>query len=62
MCYLEKSKARTFFHDKIVKAANHSALYYWTSEGAAEVDFVIEKDSDVYPVEVKAGGSRHKKR
>ena len=30
-------------------------LYYWTSGGEAEVDFVIEKDGMVIPVEVKAG-------
>lgn len=28
-------------------------LYYWTS-GTSEVDFMIEKQSDVFPVEVKA--------
>ena len=28
-------------------------LYYWTS-GTSEVDFIIEKQSDVFPIEVKA--------
>ncbi|WP_201780272.1 DUF4143 domain-containing protein [Acetobacterium bakii] len=28
-------------------------LYYWTS-GTSEVDFMIEKKSDVFPIEVKA--------
>lgn len=30
-------------------------IYYWESQGRAEVDFVIEKDGDVIPVEVKSG-------
>ncbi|HCM59585.1 MAG TPA: ATPase [Bacteroidales bacterium] len=30
-------------------------LYYWESQGRAEVDFVIEKDGNVIPVEVKSG-------
>ncbi|HEY5555850.1 MAG TPA: ATP-binding protein [Acetobacterium sp.] len=31
-------------------------LYYWTS-GTSEVDFIIEKQSDVFPIEVKARGN-----
>jgi predicted AAA+ superfamily ATPase len=30
-------------------------LHYWTSEGRAEVDFLVEEDGRVYPLEVKAG-------
>ena len=30
-------------------------LYYWRSEGIAEVDFVVEYDGQTYPLEVKAG-------
>jgi uncharacterized protein len=30
-------------------------LYYWKSEGIAEIDFVVECDGQVYPLEVKAG-------
>jgi predicted AAA+ superfamily ATPase len=30
-------------------------VYYWTSEGTAEVDFVFADNRNVYPVEVKAG-------
>jgi predicted AAA+ superfamily ATPase len=30
-------------------------LYYWTSEGMAEVDFVLQKDNDIIPIEVKTG-------
>ncbi|MES2199964.1 MAG: AAA family ATPase [Chlamydiota bacterium] len=36
-------------------------LYYWTSEGVAEVDFLLEKDHEIYPLEVKSGTSQKKK-
>lgn len=36
-------------------------LYYWTSEGIAEVDFVISKHQKIFPLEVKAGFSKKKK-
>ncbi|MDR1135899.1 MAG: ATP-binding protein [Clostridiales Family XIII bacterium] len=30
-------------------------LYYWTNEGTAELDFVLQKDNDIIAVEVKTG-------
>jgi predicted AAA+ superfamily ATPase len=36
-------------------AANHHNLYYWTSGGIAEIDFILQKGDDIIPVEVKAG-------
>ncbi len=36
-------------------------LFYWTSEGKAELDFVIEQDDLIYPLEVKSGNSLKKK-
>lgn len=36
-------------------------IYYWTSSGQAEVDFVIANGQKIFPLEVKAGLSRHKK-
>lgn len=36
-------------------------LYYWSSNGKAEVDFLIQKDNHIYPVEVKSGSSRNLK-
>ena len=30
------------------------AIYYWTSEGTAEIDFVFADSRNVYPVEVQA--------
>jgi predicted AAA+ superfamily ATPase len=34
---------------------NHYGLYYWTSEGTAELDFVLQKGDDIIAVEVKTG-------
>lgn len=36
-------------------------LYYWASEGTAEVDFLTESDHEIFPLEVKAGMSEKKK-
>ena len=36
-------------------AANRIPLFYWKNDNTAEVDFVIQKEIDVIPVEVKAG-------
>jgi len=36
-------------------------LFYWTSEGKAELDFIIEQDDFVYPLEIKSGNSSKKK-
>ena len=30
-------------------------LYYWTTEGTAELDFVLQKGDDIFAIEVKAG-------
>jgi predicted AAA+ superfamily ATPase len=35
--------------------AKRYGLYYWTSGGIAELDFILQKDSDIIPVEVKTG-------
>ncbi|MFZ4099265.1 MAG: ATP-binding protein [Chlamydiia bacterium] len=42
-------------------AAGHRGIYYWTSEGMAEVDFLIERNHEIYPLEAKAGASQKKK-
>lgn len=42
-------------------ATKRKELYYWTSEGIAEIDFLIEEDHGIYPLEVKAGASQKKK-
>lgn len=35
--------------------AKHYNLFYWTSDGTAELDFILQKDSDIIAVEVKTG-------
>lgn len=40
---------------------NQYPLFYWTSEGKAELDFIIEQDDAVYPLEIKSGHSSKKK-
>lgn len=42
-------------------ATKHKESYYWTSEGIAEVDFLLEEEHEIYPLEVKAGASQKKK-
>jgi len=41
--------------------ATGKSLYYWTSHGTAEVDFLVEGDHSIFPLEVKAGTSQKKK-
>lgn len=41
--------------------AKQCPLFYWTSEGTAEIDFVVEHESKIFPLEVKSGLSKHKK-
>lgn len=37
-----------------LRARGH-ALYYWESDGLAEIDFVLQSGEEIIPVEVKAG-------
>jgi len=38
-----------------VFASKQYGLFYWTSDGIAELDFVLQKDNDIIAVEVKTG-------
>ncbi len=40
---------------------NFDELYYWSSEGKAEIDFVIQFEDKIYPLEVKSGMTSKKK-
>lgn len=42
-------------------ASGAKKLYYWASEGTAEIDYIFEADHEIYPLEVKAGESQKKK-
>lgn len=41
--------------------AGNPELFYWTSKSDAEVDFILQIDDAVYPIEVKSGTSRNLK-
>jgi uncharacterized protein len=66
---LQKDRLFTEFHGALtenyvaqeLKNKLASELYYWTSTGLAEVDFVIADQQTIYPLEVKAGVSKQKK-
>jgi len=34
--------------------ANQVPLYYWANDGRAEIDFLIQADRDIVPIEVKS--------
>lgn len=40
-------------------AYTNEELFYWTSNSDAEVDFLIQRNNQVFPVEVKSGMSRN---
>lgn len=42
-------------------AAKNRDIYYWESEGQAEIDFLLEGNHEIYPLEVKSGASQKKK-
>ena len=44
-----------------IKKINEENLYYWTSKHDAEVDFILQNQNKLYPIEVKSGMSRNKK-
>ncbi len=50
-----------FVAQELVYYNQQSKQYYWTSRGDAEVDFIVETDSQIYPVEIKSGKSRNLK-
>ncbi len=38
-----------------------AGLYYWTSDGVAEVDFVLQNNNQIFPLEIKSGTSNKQK-
>lgn len=63
---LEGDRMFQEFHGSLVEnyvaqeltASIATDLFYWASEGKAEVDFLISKDDEIFPLEVKAGLAR----
>lgn len=66
---LKKAKLFEMFNGALIEnfvaqeltAAHQQQLYYWSSEGKAEVDFVMEHHEQIYPLEVKSGLSKYKR-
>ena len=48
-----------FVANEFAKLELINDLFYWTSRSDAEVDFVIQLDNEVFPVEVKSGLNRN---
>lgn len=46
---------------QLLKSNGIKQLFYWTSSNTAEVDFIIQVENSIQPLEVKAGASTHKK-
>ena len=42
-------------------ACGYEELYYWSSKGTAEIDFLLPTGNTIIPLEVKAGNSNKKK-
>lgn len=42
-----------------LKVLGYNPLFYWTSKSDAEVDFLLEKNNKIFPLEVKSGLSRN---
>ncbi|MDR0872853.1 MAG: DUF4143 domain-containing protein, partial [Prevotellaceae bacterium] len=61
MLLAENNEANTFlgaFTENYVAqafTANRKSLFYWTNDNQGEVDFVLQEDVNVVPVEVKRG-------
>lgn len=46
---------------QVLKSKQNHSSNYWTSEGTAEVDFLIEQQGKIIPIEVKSGQSTKSK-
>ena len=53
--------AENFVVQELMAADRFDKIYYWTSRGSAEVDFILSYELDIYPLEVKSGASSRKK-
>jgi len=49
-----------FIAQELASGGNNQ-LFYWTSKSDAEVDFILESENKIYPLEVKSGTSRNTK-
>lgn len=60
-CFTEfrGSLVENFIAQELVCADN--TLYYWSSEGKAEIDFIMTFENQIYPLEIKSGMTNKKR-
>ncbi len=58
--FTENYVAGALMAGRLLEDVHIKELYYWSHKSSAEVDFIIQRDDRVYPLEVKAGASRRK--
>ena len=65
---LQKNELFKEFHGSLTESfvtqelrQQHEQLHYWSSNGRAEIDFIFQQDTSIYPLEVKSGYSKQKK-
>ncbi|MCK4762062.1 MAG: ATP-binding protein [Candidatus Aminicenantes bacterium] len=58
--FTENYAAQELMAGALYRDVHMKELYYWSSGSAAEVDFIVQYDERLYPLEVKAGTSRRK--
>ncbi|MCP3929378.1 MAG: ATP-binding protein [Bacteroidetes bacterium] len=49
-----------FVNNELIKSGIKDS-FYWTSRSDAEVDFILQQDNEIFPIEVKSGTSRNTK-
>jgi len=54
---VEQRRIRKWFYVAQALCSNGYSLYYWESNNTAEIDFVIQKENAIIPIEVKAGSN-----
>jgi len=66
---LEKEQVFTEYKDSLTEnfvaqelCAWEQDLFYWSSEGKAELDFIAAHEGNIYPLEVKAGTNANRKK
>jgi predicted AAA+ superfamily ATPase len=43
--------------EELIGSMGSENIFYWTSKSEAEVDFIISKEGEIFPIEIKSGVS-----
>lgn len=49
--------AENFVLESLIPECQDDIIAYWSSDGRAEIDFLLQNDTEIIPIEVKAGNS-----